>query len=198
VSDFDRPDQEKDRFNIAQHGMSLNEAERFDFDTAEIEEDARARYGEQRFRGIGRLHNGPIVGFRFHLSWREGACDLASKGDSQEKTQMARKKLSDYLATTNSPEMTDEELARLRRAREVLPPELFARLTKRKPGQRGPGKKATKVQTSIRLDPLVINVFKRNNEKNWQKDINEVLLRAAKRRRTARQNAATPKTAAKA
>ena len=111
---------------------------------------------------------------------------------------MARKKLSDYLATTNSPEMTDEELARLRPARKVLPPELFARLTKRKPGQRGPGRKARKVQTSIRLDPLVINVFKRNNEKNWQKDINEVLLRAAKRRRTARQNAATSKTAAKA
>jgi uncharacterized protein (DUF4415 family) len=111
---------------------------------------------------------------------------------------MARKKLSDYLVTTNSPEMTDEELARLRPAREVLPPELFARLTKRKPGQRGLGKKAAKVQTSIRLDPLVINVFKRNNEKNWQKDINEVLLRAAKRRRTARQNAATSKTAAKA
>jgi uncharacterized protein (DUF4415 family) len=55
------------------------------------------------------------------------------------------KRLSDYLATTNSPELTDEELARLRPAREVLPPELFAILTKRKPGQRGPGKRpATK------------------------------------------------------
>jgi uncharacterized DUF497 family protein len=39
VSDFDRPDPEKDRLNIAQHGMSLHEAERFDFDTAEIEDD---------------------------------------------------------------------------------------------------------------------------------------------------------------
>lgn len=95
---------------------------------------------------------------------------------------MARKKLSEYLATTNSPEMTDAELARLRPAREVLPPELFARLTKRKPGQRGPGKKGAKVQTSIRLDPLVIEIFRGNNKKDWQKDINEVLLRAAKRR----------------
>jgi uncharacterized DUF497 family protein len=65
VSDFDRPDPEKDRVNIAQHGMSLHEAERFDFDTAEIEDDTRARYGEQRFRGIGRLRNGPIVVFAF-------------------------------------------------------------------------------------------------------------------------------------
>jgi uncharacterized DUF497 family protein len=65
VSDFDRPDPEKDRLNIAQHGMSLHEAERFDFDTAEIEEDTRARYGEQRFRGVGRLHNGPTVVFAF-------------------------------------------------------------------------------------------------------------------------------------
>jgi uncharacterized protein (DUF4415 family) len=111
---------------------------------------------------------------------------------------MARKKLSDYLATTNSPEMTDEELARLHPARDVLPPELFARLTKRKPGQRGLGKRAAKVQTSIRLDPLVIKVFKSNNAKNWQRDINEVLLRAAKRRRPARRSAATSKTAAKA
>jgi uncharacterized protein (DUF4415 family) len=110
---------------------------------------------------------------------------------------MARKKLREYLAKTNSPEMTDEELARLRPARDVLPPELFARLTKRRPGQRGPGKRVPKVQTSIRLDPLVISVFKRNNEKNWQKDINEVLLRAAKRRRPAGRNAATSKTAAK-
>ena len=65
MSDFDRPDPEKDRLNIAQHGMSLHEAERFDFDTAKIEEDMRARYGEQRFRGIGRLYNGPIVVFAF-------------------------------------------------------------------------------------------------------------------------------------
>jgi uncharacterized DUF497 family protein len=65
VSDFDRPDPKKDRLNLAQHGMSLHEAERFDFDTAEIEEDTRARYGEQRFNGIGRLHNGPIVVFAF-------------------------------------------------------------------------------------------------------------------------------------
>jgi len=43
VSDFDRPDPEKDRLNIAQHGMSLHAAERFDFDTAKIEEDTRAR-----------------------------------------------------------------------------------------------------------------------------------------------------------
>jgi uncharacterized protein (DUF4415 family) len=111
---------------------------------------------------------------------------------------MARKKLREYLAKTNSPEMTDEELARLRPARDVLPPELFARLTKRRPGQRGPGKRAPKVQTSIRLDPLVIKVFKSNNQKNWQKDINEVLLRAAKRRRVARRSTATPRAAAKA
>jgi uncharacterized protein (DUF4415 family) len=111
---------------------------------------------------------------------------------------MARKKLSNLLATTNSPELTDDELARLRPARDVLPAELFARLTKRKPGQRGAGKKVAKVQTSIRLDPVVIEVFKSNNQKNWQKDINEVLLRAAKRRRTARQNSAPLKTVAKA
>lgn len=65
MSDFDPPDPKKDRLNFAQHRMSLHEAERFDFDTAEIEEDTRTRYGEQRFRGVGRLNNGPIVVFAF-------------------------------------------------------------------------------------------------------------------------------------
>jgi hypothetical protein len=37
----------------------------------------------------------------------------------------------------DSPELTAEEIASLRPAREVLPPELFEALTKRKPGQRG-------------------------------------------------------------
>jgi uncharacterized protein (DUF4415 family) len=37
----------------------------------------------------------------------------------------------------DSPELTDEEIASLRPAREVLPPELFAALTERKPPHDG-------------------------------------------------------------
>ena len=37
----------------------------------------------------------------------------------------------------DSPELTDDELASLRPAREALPPDLFEALTKRGPGQFG-------------------------------------------------------------
>lgn len=38
----------------------------------------------------------------------------------------------------DNPPLTDEQLAAMRPARDVLPPELFARLTSRKPDQRRP------------------------------------------------------------
>ncbi|MGA8600774.1 MAG: BrnA antitoxin family protein [Beijerinckiaceae bacterium] len=55
------------------------------------------------------------------------------------------------------------------------------RLTSIRRNQRGPGKKPAKV-VSLRLDPLVVSTFKARG-KYWQRDINETLLRAVKRRR---------------
>jgi len=50
----------KDAANIAKHGVSLRDAERFDWDTALEREDDRFDYGEVRFIAIGlidgRLH----------------------------------------------------------------------------------------------------------------------------------------------
>ncbi len=97
---------------------------------------------------------------------------------------MARKP-NPGLIDEDAPEFNDEQLAGMRPAREVLPPDLYARLTARKPGQRGPGKKPAKVQTSIRLDPTVIAAFKEGGPR-WQQDINAVLLREVERRRAAK------------
>ena len=47
----------------------------------------------------------------------------------------------------------------MRPAREVLPPALFERLT-RKPGGRGPQKAPTKQLVSLRLDREIIEHFK--------------------------------------
>jgi uncharacterized protein (DUF4415 family) len=82
------------------------------------------------------------------------------------------------------PELTDEQLKAMRPAREVMPLEFFE-VVKRKQGQRGPGKKPAKVFVSLRLDPLVVSTFKARG-KYWQRDINETLLRAVKRRRASR------------
>ncbi len=84
---------------------------------------------------------------------------------------------------TDFPELTDEQLAAMRPAREVMPPEFFAAV-KRKQGQRGPGKKPAKVLVSLRLDPKTLAAFKAEGP-GWQKRIGEVLARAAKRKKPA-------------
>ncbi len=47
-------DEAKRRSNLAKHGVDLADSERFEFDTARIEEDRDVRC-EQRFRAIGFL-----------------------------------------------------------------------------------------------------------------------------------------------
>jgi uncharacterized protein (DUF4415 family) len=77
----------------------------------------------------------------------------------------------------DSPELTDEELASLRPARDVLPPEIFEALTKRKPGQRGPQKTPTKALVSLRIDRDILERFKSGGA-GWQSRINEALRKA--------------------
>jgi len=45
----------KDVLNQRKHGVSLALAESFDWDTAQIEEDVRYDYGEQRFKATGLI-----------------------------------------------------------------------------------------------------------------------------------------------
>lgn len=80
----------------------------------------------------------------------------------------------------DSPPLTDEQLAKMRPAREVMPPEFF-QAVKRYQGQRGPGKKSPKVLVSLRLEAATIEAFKAEG-RGWQKRIGEVLDRAAKRK----------------
>jgi len=48
-------DPDKDALNRRKHGISLDEAKRFEWDTALIEVDARFNYGEWRMTGLGYL-----------------------------------------------------------------------------------------------------------------------------------------------
>src|SRR5215208_6815622 len=63
----------------------------------------------------------------------------------------------DWDEVSNNPELTDEELANLRPAREVLPPELYEAFKQK---ARGPQVAPTKQLVSLRLDPDVIAHFK--------------------------------------
>jgi uncharacterized protein (DUF4415 family) len=92
-------------------------------------------------------------------------------------------RMKEKLDQTDFPELTDEQLAAMRPAREVMPPQFFETV-RRKQGQRGPGRKPAKVPVSIRLDPRIVEAFKAGG-KHWQRAINEALLRVIRRRRVA-------------
>jgi uncharacterized protein (DUF4415 family) len=94
---------------------------------------------------------------------------------------MARK-AAPYLIDDENPELTDEQIANLRPASEVLPPELYAQLVARQPGQRGPQKAPTKVPVTLRLDRDVVEAFKADGA-GWQTRINSALRRVVARKR---------------
>ncbi|WP_407522386.1 BrnA antitoxin family protein [Methylobacterium oryzisoli] len=81
----------------------------------------------------------------------------------------------------DNPEITAEQFARMRPAAEVLPPDLYAALTRRR-GR--PKAEVTKVPVTIRLDRDVVEAFKATGE-GWQTRVNETLKRAAKRLKSA-------------
>jgi uncharacterized DUF497 family protein len=58
-------DPKKDAQNQKDHGLSLAEADGFDFETAIIVEDDREHYGELRFFAIGQLRSGKIVALAY-------------------------------------------------------------------------------------------------------------------------------------
>jgi uncharacterized protein (DUF4415 family) len=77
------------------------------------------------------------------------------------------------LAAVESPPLTDEQLARMRPASEVVP-EIVAAYRR----YRGPQKRPTKGQITLRLDTDVIDHF-RARGKGWQARINATLRKAA-------------------
>ncbi|AWN50606.1 BrnA antitoxin family protein [Methylobacterium sp. 17Sr1-1] len=76
----------------------------------------------------------------------------------------------------DNPEITAEQFARMRPAGEVLPPALYAALTRR--GR--PKAEVTKVPVTIRLDRDVVEAFKATGD-GWQTRMNATLKRAARR-----------------
>jgi uncharacterized protein (DUF4415 family) len=74
----------------------------------------------------------------------------------------------------DNPELTDEWFAEARPASEVMPPELYAELTKR---HRGPGKKPKKVLLTMRLDRDIVERL-RASGRGWQTRANDALRKA--------------------
>ncbi len=74
------------------------------------------------------------------------------------------------------PDLTDEQLAALRPASEVLPAELYAALVARPRGR--PKAARRKVEVKLRIDPEIVDAFKAQGP-GWQTRMNEALKRSA-------------------
>ena len=82
-------------------------------------------------------------------------------------------------ADPDNPPLTDDQLARMRPAKEVIP-EIVEAYRER----RGPHKTPLKVPVSIRLNPEVVEYFKSQGE-GWKTQISNILREYAKNHQTA-------------
>lgn len=78
----------------------------------------------------------------------------------------------------DSPPLTDKELASMRPAREVLPPEFFEAIDEMRRARGRPKLEAPKVAVTLRLDPNVLEKFKAAG-KDWRARMAEELRKAA-------------------
>lgn len=105
-----------------------------------------------------------------------------------------------YLIDDEAPELSDDELASARPGRAVLPSKIFDALVasepKRRPGQRGQGKKPAKEPVTLRLDAEIVAHFRATGP-GWQKRISNV-VRDATVGRIARPALAATETTSKA
>ncbi|MGY2053246.1 BrnA antitoxin family protein [Methylobacterium sp. JK268] len=87
----------------------------------------------------------------------------------------------DWDEVSDNPPLTGEELGRMRRGPEGLPPDLAAAFRSR--GGR-PASDAKRVPISLRVDPDVLAAFKATGP-GWQTRMNEVLAEAARKLKVA-------------
>jgi uncharacterized protein (DUF4415 family) len=81
-------------------------------------------------------------------------------------------------ADPDAPELTDEELARMRPAHEILPAELYDTLTR---GRGRPKSQDAKVAVKLRIDPDVLAAYRASGP-GWQTRMNEALRKSMPRR----------------
>ncbi|TNM65892.1 BrnA antitoxin family protein [Aliirhizobium smilacinae] len=78
----------------------------------------------------------------------------------------------------DNPPLTDEKLARMRPAREVMPMEFFEAIDEMRKARGRPKIEAPKVAVTLRLDPDVLDKFK-SSGKDWRGRMAEELRKAA-------------------
>lgn len=180
-------DEPKRQANIANHGMDFVGADAV-FDHPVVTwDDARLAYGEQRIILLGWL-NGKVVQMKWPIPSVATPCisflcarqpsmrhDTTSKPfpKSPEEIRAAIEQAPEWVDDPECPyNPNDPEAVRA----------FWAKATVRRPGQRGPQKTPTKVSTTLRLDPDVLDYFRAQGP-GWQTRINEALKEWVKEHR---------------
>jgi uncharacterized protein len=185
-------DPAKNRSNVAKHGISLAAAADFSFETALTITDDRREYGETRYVAIG------LIGVRLHVLCYTliagGIRPISLRKANSREIAMTTKRKTLTDAGGEVRELTAEDFARAKTF-DQLPVALQATLSTRR---RGPQKAPTKVRTSLRLSPEVVEHFK-DTGPGWQTRIDAALLQlVAKPAARARKDKSFAKTASKA
>jgi uncharacterized protein (DUF4415 family) len=192
-------DEAKRVANVAKHGVDFTVIVDFEWETALVRPDTREDYGELREVALG------LIGARLHAVVFTEHGEVCAR--QRRKKQGFMPKVIDERARARScaraslRTVSVKEDAAIRAAAKGDPdnPEWTAKdfrrsrwLAHAKPGfaeaaaqLRGrPRLEHPKVQVTLRLDADVIEAF-RSEGKGWQSRINEVLSRAARRRKNA-------------
>jgi uncharacterized protein (DUF4415 family) len=189
----------------ADHGVDFAAAERFEWESAAVEIDIRADYGELREIATGFIGDvlyvlvSPVAAKPSESSVCARRAGRRS-GTSMDKKHAETMRRARERALKSAAAMTDEEDAAItaaaladpdnpppddeffRRAAPAIEmmPEVVARFR----GQRGPQKAPTKQLVSLRLDRDVLEHFRATGP-GWQARINAALRKAAKLGKTA-------------
>ena len=78
----------------------------------------------------------------------------------------------------DSPGLTDDELARMKPAKDVLPSSFFQGLAEARRGRGRPKVEKPLVPVTLRVEPDVLEAFKASGE-DWRVRMNEALRKAA-------------------
>ncbi|OHV75921.1 BrnA antitoxin family protein [Rhizobium sp. LCM 4573] len=105
---------------------------------------------------------------------------MATKRQTLKEFQLGRGYTKEDWDAVDSPPLTDEELARMRPAREVLPPEFFEAIEEMRRARGRPKMDAPKVAVTLRLEPEVLEKFKARG-KDWRSAMAEELKKASRR-----------------
>jgi uncharacterized protein (DUF4415 family) len=103
---------------------------------------------------------------------------MAMKHRTLKEFQPGRGYTKEDWDSVDSPPLTDEELASMRPAREVMPPEFFEAIEELRRTRGRPEVEAPKVAVTLRLDPDVLEKFKASG-KDWRAKMAEELRKAA-------------------